>query len=65
MGPKEKQSNTPLNSPWVKEEIATERGKYVEADINENRNKSKLMGMQLKEYLELVFLTWGESSGIL
>lgn len=40
-----------------------EIGKYFELGKNENRNKSKLVRMQLKEHLELVFFTWGKNSG--
>lgn len=46
------QSNTLLNNPQVKEEITMEIGKYFELNRNENRNKSKLVGMQLKEFSE-------------
>lgn len=42
-----------------------EIGKYFVLDKNENRNKSKLVRIQLKEYSELVFLTWGTNTGIL
>lgn len=47
---KEMQSNTLLNNPRVKEEITMEIGIYFEFSRNENRNKSKLVGIQLKEY---------------
>lgn len=50
MGLKETHSNALLNNPWVQEEVTMEIGKYFVLDKNENRNKSKLVRMQLKEY---------------
>lgn len=50
MGLKETHNYALLNNPRVQEEITTEIGKYFVLDKNENKNKSKLVRIQLKEY---------------
>lgn len=62
---KEMQSNTLLSNPRVKEEITMEIETEFELNTNENRKKSKLVGMQLKEFSEQAFLIWGKNSGTL